>query len=56
MEGEGAPGTVLSTDPLVVAAGVGALALHEVQAAGKRLVTGPDFARGALLTVGAPLG
>jgi methionyl-tRNA formyltransferase len=53
--GSGAPGTVLSTDPLVVAAGRGALCLDTVQAPGKKPVSGADFARGQHLVVGATL-
>jgi methionyl-tRNA formyltransferase len=53
--GAGVPGTVLSTQPLVVACGAGALLLREVQAPGKKPVSGADFANGARLRVGAPL-
>lgn len=51
-EGEGKPGQILSLAPLVVAAGRGALELVEVQAPGRRLVTGAEFARGAHLRAG----
>lgn len=54
-EGEGEPGTVLSTDPLRVATGRGALELVLVQAPGKKPVAGADFARGARILVGGPL-
>lgn len=53
--GDGPPGTVLSTQPLIVACGAGALLLREVQAPGKKPVSGADFANGAHLRVGAPL-
>lgn len=55
VEGAGAPGEVLSVDPLVVACGEGALELEEVQAPGKRAVSGPAFARGLRLEVGHTL-
>lgn len=52
-EGEGAPGTVLSTSPeLVVACATGALVLETVRPPGKRDVSGSDFANGARLSVG----
>ena len=50
-----APGTILSVDPLVVACGEGALALDTVQAAGRKPVSGRDFANGAHLSVGGVL-
>jgi len=53
--GEGAPGTVLSTDPLGVACGTGALELITVQAPGRKAVSGADFANGARLSAGDPL-
>jgi methionyl-tRNA formyltransferase len=53
--GAGVPGTILSTQPLVIACGAGALALREVQAPGKKPVSGADFANGARLRVGASL-
>jgi len=55
VEGSGAPGTLLSVDPLVVACGNGALRLVRVQAPGRRAVRGADFANGARLVVGADL-
>ncbi len=55
-EGEGAPGTVLSTSPLVVACAEGALELLTVQAPGKKPVAGADYANGARLSVGQQLG
>lgn len=54
-EGSGAPGEILSTNPLIVAAGAGALELVEVQAPGRRAVSGADFCNGAHLTVGGTL-
>jgi methionyl-tRNA formyltransferase len=51
-EGTGTPGTLLSTDPLVVACGTGALQLDIVQAPGRKAVSGRDFANGARLSVG----
>jgi len=51
-DGDGAPGTVLSTRPLVIACGDGALTLERVQAPGKRPVSGEDFANGAHLQPG----
>ena len=53
--GEGAPGTVITASPLVVATGDGALLLHTVQAPGKRAVSGTDFANGHRSTPGEPL-
>ena len=55
VEGAGSPGTVLSTKPLVIACGEGALALEKVQAPGKRPVSGEDFANGAHLQQDEPL-
>jgi methionyl-tRNA formyltransferase len=52
--GEGAPGTVLSVRPLVVAAGSGALELVTVQAPGRRPVSGAEFANGARLVAEQP--
>lgn len=49
------PGTLLSTDPLIVACGNGALELHTVQAPGRKAVSGRDFANGARLSVGDAL-
>ncbi len=53
--GAGAPGEVLSIDPLVVACGEGALELVIVQAPGRKPVSGADFARGLHLAPGARL-
>jgi methionyl-tRNA formyltransferase len=53
--GSGAPGTVLSTGPLVVATAEGALELVSVQAPGRKPVSGRDYANGAHLGVGEPL-
>jgi methionyl-tRNA formyltransferase len=56
VDGSGPAGTVLATAPaLVVACGVGALALEQVCAPGRRPVSGADFANGARLRVGDPL-
>lgn len=54
-EGSGAPGTLLSLDPLIVACGEGALQLVEVQAPGRRAVPGAAFANGLRLQLGAVL-
>ncbi|MCB9687666.1 MAG: methionyl-tRNA formyltransferase [Alphaproteobacteria bacterium] len=51
-DGAGAPGTVLSTSPLVVACGEGALELARVQLPGRRPVSGADAANGLRLKVG----
>lgn len=55
VEAQSAPGTILSTDPLVVATGDGAMQLDIVQAPGRKPVSGGDFARGLHLEIGAPL-
>jgi methionyl-tRNA formyltransferase len=55
VEGEGAPGVVLRTRPLVVACGTGAVELVRVQAPGKRPVSGFDYANGARLAPGETL-
>jgi len=55
VSGQGSPGTVLSTQPLVVACGQDALELVRVQAPGRRPVSGRDFANGARLGPGDPL-
>lgn len=52
VDGSGVPGTLLSTAPLVVACGEGALELVTVQAPGRRPVSGADFANGARLEQG----
>ena len=53
---EGAePGTVVSVDPLVIACGEGAIELIEVQAPGRKRVSGTDFARGLRLEPGVQL-
>jgi methionyl-tRNA formyltransferase len=54
-EGEGQPRRVLSIDPLVIACGEGAIELVEVQAPGRKPVSGRDFANGARLTPGGTL-
>jgi methionyl-tRNA formyltransferase len=51
-EGSGAPGTVLSLDPLLVACGEGAIRPSELQRAGKSPVAAEEFARGARLAAG----
>lgn len=51
--GSGAPGTVLSLDPLAVACGDGALVLDEVQPAGRRPMGPEEFLRGHAVDVGA---
>ncbi|MBN2800261.1 MAG: methionyl-tRNA formyltransferase [Deltaproteobacteria bacterium] len=56
VEGAGAPGEVLSLDPLVVACGEGALALERVVPPGRKEMDGASFARGQRLTVGELLG
>lgn len=55
-EGGGAPGEVLSIDPLVLACGNGALRLVKVQAPGRSPVDGRAFANGARLRPGDRLG
>lgn len=55
VDGSGEPGTLLTTDPLVVAVGRGALRLDRVQTPGKRPVDGRDFANGRRLQPGDPL-
>lgn len=52
---KGPVGQVLSTDPLVIGCGEGALELVRVQRAGRKPVSGPDFARGARLVAGGRL-
>lgn len=56
VSGDGAPGSVLSLDPLVVACGVGALRLDRVVPPGRKEMDGASFSRGQRLHVGAPLG
>jgi methionyl-tRNA formyltransferase len=51
--GSAHPGTILTLDPFVIACGAGALALVEVQRAGKTPAAAADFLRGARLSVGA---
>ena len=53
--GPHAPGTLLSTDPLLVACGEGALRLLTVQAAGRRPVSADAFVNGARLSKGDKL-
>jgi methionyl-tRNA formyltransferase len=52
------PGTVLAVDArgIVVATGAGALALSELQAAGKKRMPARDWARGARVVAGEVLG
>ena len=51
----GAPGEVLSLDPLTVAAGSGCVELLEVKPEGSRLMTGREWAAGRRLKVGSIL-
>jgi methionyl-tRNA formyltransferase len=51
--GSGAPGTVLSVDPLVVACGEDAVELVELQRAGKKPADAGAFVRGARLVPGS---
>jgi methionyl-tRNA formyltransferase len=53
--GQGPPGTVLATRPLLVAAGRGALELITVQLPGKKPISGADLANGARVAVGGAL-
>lgn len=55
VEGTGDAGVVLSTNPLIVATGQGALQLDTVQSPGKRAVSGVDFSNGRRMSVGDPL-
>ncbi len=55
-EGSGAPGTILRTRPLLVAAGEGALELVEVQMEGRKRMSAADFANGQRLTGNDRLG
>jgi methionyl-tRNA formyltransferase len=51
------PGTVLTTDPrFVIATGSGVLHLHELQPAGKRLLTAVEFLRGYPVKAGERFG
>lgn len=52
VELSGGQGKILATNPLTVGCQNGALVLTQVQAAGKRPVSGSDFANGAHLRVG----
>lgn len=54
-EGSGAPGAVLSLDPLTIAAGNGAIALLELQRSGKKPTLAEAFLRGAPLILGSRL-
>ena len=54
-DGSGGPGKVLSLEPFVIACDSGALALIEVQRAGKKPVTAAEFLRGARLSAGTIL-
>lgn len=54
VDGSGAPGTIRSVDPLVVACGAGALRLDRIQLPGRKPVSGADAARGLRLTAGTP--
>jgi methionyl-tRNA formyltransferase len=54
-EPSGTAGTILSLDPFIVACGVGAVRLLELQRAGKKPTTARDFVRGARLAEGMTL-
>jgi methionyl-tRNA formyltransferase len=54
-EASGTAGMILSLDPFVVACGVGAVRLLELQRAGKKPATARDFVRGARLAEGTLL-
>ena len=54
MNESGTPGTVLAVaDALVVAAGIGALSVTEVQPAGRRRMGVPEWSRGRGIRPGA---
>jgi methionyl-tRNA formyltransferase len=53
LDAAGAPGVVLSTDPLVIGCGTGSLRLDRVQLPGRKGVTGAEAARGLRLAPGA---
>jgi methionyl-tRNA formyltransferase len=53
--GSGLPGTILNLDPLIVACGTDALALIELQRAGKKPAAAAEFLRGARLRSGSML-
>ncbi|MCA9566489.1 MAG: methionyl-tRNA formyltransferase [Myxococcales bacterium] len=55
VDGEGTPGTVITTEPLTVACGRGALELTSLQTPGKKPVSGRDFANGRHLRAHDPL-
>ena len=55
-EGAGEPGTVLSTEPLRIACGSGAIQARLVQRAGKSPVAAEEFLRGARLRTGDRIG
>ena len=48
----GNPGEVLSTSPLLVAGKDGALIIHSLQEAGKRVMTSEEWVRGARIQIG----
>ncbi|MFM7776127.1 MAG: methionyl-tRNA formyltransferase, partial [Actinomycetota bacterium] len=48
----GNPGEVLSTSPLLVAGKDGALIIHSLQEAGKRIMTSEEWVRGARIQIG----
>jgi len=54
--GEGEPGTLVSPEEMIVAAGVGAVALEEVLPEGRRRMTGAELARGHRPEPGERLG
>jgi methionyl-tRNA formyltransferase len=51
----GSPRSILSLDPFIIACGEGAIELVQVQAPGRKPVSGRDFANGARLTSGGKL-
>jgi methionyl-tRNA formyltransferase len=53
--GSGAPGTILSLDPIAIACADGAVAPTELQRAGRKPTDAAAFVRGARLEVGAIL-
>jgi methionyl-tRNA formyltransferase len=55
VEGTGRPREILSLDPLRIACGEGAIELVQVQASGRKAVSGRDFANGARLAPGGTL-
>ena len=52
-EGVGAPGEIISVDPLVIACGQGALFIKKLQSGGRRELDASEWVRGARLSTGA---